>query len=109
MFRVPDLYMAFYNYQILRMSKAMYDIKKDIMKELDGIHVDSDYMYEVFWICLGSVISRMRSYYSDSWEGELIFLRNKRIDEYFQLVLQYCRITGMKENENLYYKDAMAA
>lgn len=32
MFQVPDPYMVFNNYQVLRMSKAMYDYKKDIIE-----------------------------------------------------------------------------
>lgn len=84
-------------------------IKKILLKEFDGIHIDSDFIYEVFWICLGSVMTKVRTYYSDSWEGELIFLRDKRMDEYFQLIVQYCRITSMKENENPHFKDVMEA
>ena len=109
MFQVPDPYIAFNNYQILRMFKAIYDYKKDFIKELKGVHIDSDFMYETFWICLSSVISKVRNYYSDCWEGELIFLRDKRIDEYFQLVLEHSRLTGLKENDNPYYKDAIKA
>lgn len=109
MFQVPDPYMAFNNYQILRMSKAMYDYKKELMKELTGIHIDSDFMYETFWICLGCIITKVRNYYSDGWEGEFVFLRDRRMDEYFQLVMEYSSLTGLKENDNPYFKDAMKA
>jgi len=101
--------MAFNNYQILRMSRAMYDYKKDLMKELSGIHIDSDFIYETFWICLSCIISKVRNYYSDGWEGKFVFLRDQRMDEYFQLVIEYSSLTGLKENDNPYFKDAMNA
>lgn len=109
MFQVPDPYTAFNNYQILRMSRAMYDYKKDLMKELSGIHIDSDFIYETFWICLSCIISKVRNYYSDGWEGEFVFLRDQRMDEYFQLVMEHSSLTGLKENDNPYFKDAMNA
>jgi len=109
MFQVPDPYMAFNNYQILRMCKGVYEYKKELMEQLKGIYIDGDFMYETFWICLSLIISKVRQYYSDSWEGEIIFLRDHRMDEYFQLVMEYSRITGLMENDNPYFKTAMDA
>ena len=59
MFQIPDSYTAFNNYQILRMSKALYDYKKDLIKKFKGNNIDSDLMYEVFWIslsCIGNIL-----------------------------------------------------
>lgn len=109
MFQIPDPYTAFSNYQILRMSKAIYDYKKDLMNELSGIHIDSDFMYDTCWICISCIISKVHSYYSDGWEGEFIFLRDRRIEEYFQLVFEYNSLAGIKEEENPYSKAALKA
>lgn len=108
MFQIPDSYTAFNNYQILRMSKALYDYKKDLIEKLKGNNVDSDFMYEVFWISLNAIVSGVRTYYSESWEGEFVFLRDNRIDKYFQLVFEYSKLTGLKENSNPYFKDVMS-
>ena len=109
MFQVPDPYTAFNNYQILRMCKVVYDYKKDLMQYLNEIHIESDYFYDAFWICINCIMAKVRQYYSDNWEGELIFIRDPRIDKYFQLANEFGRLSGMPGDQNTYIKDAFSA
>lgn len=104
-----DTYVVYNNYQIIKMVKAIHDYKKEFMGKVKEIYVESDYLYDAFWTCLSLLIPKIRDYYSDDWEEELVFLRDKRIDDYFQLIKQYCKLQGIDENDNQYMKEAMDA
>ena len=108
MFQVPDPYTAFNNYQILRMCKAVYDYKKDLMQHLDGIHIEGDYFYDAFWICISCTIKKVRQYYSENWEGEIMFIRDPWIDEYLHFAYEFGRLSGTPEDQNTYIKDALS-
>lgn len=109
MFQVPDPYTAFNNYQILRMCKAVYDYKKEFMKHLDEIRIEGDYFYDTFWCCISCTIKKVRQYYSENWEGEIMFIRDPRIDAYFQLACEFGRLSGTPEDQNKHIKDALSA